>query len=715
MSGQPGGAAAPAGADADAAQGSRAAPSAASAPIVAGALAAGLAVMAAGVIETVWLVVAGGGASGIGLALALTLAAALPAALVGATVGSVGRILPAPSARAVHLVAITALVLAGGEALTVRTLVEHHASPGFIGLAAGTAAPVWGALATLAGVALARLLGRLPLRRPAAAAAAWLVLVWLMLGGAALLSPALAVALPLHLAATATVAIAAIIPATSVARRAARALARSPGRRQALVLAGGFSLAAVLMASGVLSLGDREDARAAVSRSPALDAWAGALRALSDVDGDGSGWLLGGGDCRPLDRTIHPGAHDLPGDGVDQDCSGTDRVRRGRPPARQFTIPPALAGRRFSILLITIDTVRADHVGWDGYRRATTPSLDALAARATVFERAYAAGSSTIFSLPALETSAPTEALPLGAQTHPGGFPRRLGDRAVTLAEVLAQRGMRTGLFTAAPYFDGWNLDQGFDQVVNLKPGGAQPSGARLTAHLLEWLRSIPAEDRWFAWIHYMEPHAPYSPPAGAVRFGQGSAAVDRYDGEIRYDDDRIGEVLAALAADPARAASTIVVVTADHGEHFTGDSGGHGGVREEIIHVPLFIAVPGMAPRRIAAPVSLLDVAPTLAVLAGAQVPAGWLGRPLVPEIARGHGDPGRVVFGADPRTHEVAAVGQRWKLAWDQRDDVTRLIDLASDPGEERDRGRQEPRRRAALRQALIDWHQLLLDTRR
>jgi hypothetical protein len=499
----------------------------------------------------------------------------------------------------------------------------------------------------------------------------------------ALAAPPFAALFPFHLAATLTIVIAAAVPAWHLA--APRLLAL---RGRALGAIGG----ALALAAGatVVIAGGRESARAGIIRSPAMRAVATAVRAVTDVDRDGASSILGGGDCRPFDGAVHPGARDLPGDGIDQNCRGGDYVRQPPPsPAPDAPVPPALLEARPSVLLVTIDTLRRDHVGFAGYARPTTPALDALAARGAWFDAAYSTGSYTVGVLPTLVTSRTMDELAFGEKTRPGGFPARLLPEATTLAEALAGAGLRGAMFTSYPFFDGWGLDQGFEHVVNAAWDEARPTAPRLTDEALAWLRTLPAGDRFFLWIHYQEPHAPYL--ARTTRFGE--TAVDRYDSEIRFVDDELGRLLRAI--DPAR---TIVVVTSDHGETIGDVSGGHAGLSEEVLRVPLAIAAPGLAPRRLFGLVSLLDVAPTICALAGVTAPPAFTGRALVAAVVEGREEPERLVFASDARAGLHAVIASDASLTWRERDDVATVTGPAG--------------RRPVLEVALHAWRERVLD---
>jgi len=274
-----------------------------------------------------------------------------------------------------------------------------------------------------------------------------------------------------------------------------------------------------------------------------------------------------------------------------------------------------------NVLLITIDTLRADHVGAYGYTKARTPVLDALATGGVVFDRAYAASPVTL----------PSHATLLTGRYPPGHGSRDNGLRATaevpTLATLLNARGVRTAAFVAAfPLDHQFGLNRGFEVYGDQIPRG--PDGrlanerpaSQVVDDAIAWLRTIappgaPAPPAFFLWVHLFEPHAPYGDPS------TGRSAVERYDDEIATVDREIGRLLGALG--PARS-ETLVAAAGDHGEAF----GEHGEYAHSIfvydttLRVPLLFSGPGItAGTRVAGAVTLADVAPTLMRQLGASL----------------------------------------------------------------------------------------------
>jgi arylsulfatase A-like enzyme len=307
------------------------------------------------------------------------------------------------------------------------------------------------------------------------------------------------------------------------------------------------------------------------------------------------------------------------------------------------------APERRNLIVISIDSLRADHVGCYGYAAPTTPSLDRLAAEGVVFRRAYAPSPWTLPSHASLFTGLEPAAHGVDhGQAH-------LADGATTLAELLRERGHRTAAVVCAPLLRRkFGLDQGFDTYdveligKNYLEARRAKVADRVTDKALALVDAAP--DRpFFLFLHYWDPHYDYNPAQAYLDlFDPGyvgpvdgldihdrtdlTAAmpardlqhlVARYDAEIRWTDAEIGRLLDGLRA-RGRDRDTAVVVTSDHGEEFL-DHGGTGHTRtcyEEVLRIPLIARVPWLAagPRVVDEHVSLLDLYPTILDLLGAS-----------------------------------------------------------------------------------------------
>jgi arylsulfatase A-like enzyme len=381
-----------------------------------------------------------------------------------------------------------------------------------------------------------------------------------------------------------------------------------------------------------------------------------------------------------------------------------------------------------NLVLISIDTLRADHVGLHGYRRDTTPRLDAFARRSVWFERAVAQASSTAPSHGALLTSRYPSSY--GEPPWPGGPP----DWVDTLAEVLQRHGFATWGFVDGGYMRRvFGFAQGFDHFederVKIK---------RMLGKVGAWLDSHRPE-RFFLLVHCYDVHTPYNPPppydrmfvdpayAGTFRpnaaqfaaaekgrlpFGpeDRAFAIGRYDGGIRYTDDQIGGFLDDLDR-RGLLESSVVVITSDHGEEF-GEHGRYGHWQlyyHANLHVPLIIHAPGLAPRAVGEVVELVDVVPTVLELLRLPPLEGAMGRSLVPLLdGTATGPEGErfafaesVIWADGWRT----VVGRDHQLLFHPKTGATRLYDLRDDPAQHRDVAPQNPdvvtRLRAVLRE--------------
>ena len=504
---------------------------------------------------------------------------------------------------------------------------------------------------------------------------------------------------------------------------AGRRLAARLARRHAGAVVGGGAVTAVALAVVMIVAGDRGGViKAAVGYSGLGGPIAQTVRRAFDFDRDGYARYLGGGDCDDGDPAIHPGARDIPGDGVDQNCAGGDARLSRRTEDTAFVAPPATLPPDFNVVMITIDTLRADHLGMYGYARDTSPSLDALAAEATVFANAWAHAPSTRYSIPAILTGR----LPLDVDYDfgVGGWPG-LSPKATTIAEVLKDRGLRTGAILNYHYFDAHRrMNQGFDTYDNENKRlhqGSDPAHTRgssspqQTDKAIAWLDEHGA-DRFFLWVHYYDPHHEYERHDGVPSFGD--EPVDVYDHEIRWTDGHIGRLFDDLRR-RGLWDRTVIVVTGDHGEGF-----GEHGIDLHGYHlyaaqtkVPLIIRVPGQPGRVATTPAGHVDVLPTLANLAGvpASPPPPWLtrvmGRSLV-DILGGQvpGDADRVVFqqlSYENNNEMRAAVSQRCHVIYNVSPHTSwEVYRIDLDPGETRDvEGAPGPC--AEVRDELARWH--------
>ncbi len=489
--------------------------------------------------------------------------------------------------------------------------------------------------------------------------------------------------------------------------------------RAARPAAFGLALAAFALVFVPLTLtriGASPQVKAVVSSaSPSLEALVRAVRRANDLDGDGFGSLLGENDCRPRDKRVHPGARDLPDDGVDQNCDGRDFSMRDLavPAGPERPVPPAFQ-KPYNVLLITIDTVRYDYTTFGhrpgGRTRDTTPNLAKLAEVATDFTFAQAPSAGTMASVPAILTSKFFHSgIALDETNIKPGMPPRLKPENLTLPEIMKQGGYQTGAILSHEYFNDWGMTQGVDEYDNDIGKTHDPnrvSSDRVTDRALAWIARRPT-GKWFLWLHYLDPHAQYVAHPDDTNWGD--SPEDLYEAELHYTDKHIGRLLDELRRMPG-GDRTIVVVTSDHGDAFNehGFSGHAIALTREILHVPLVIYVPDNLPRRLGQVVSNLDIVPTLAALCG--IPTGdasFEGRSLVPQIFYGQEDPDRTVFAETNYPVPLrAAVTTTKKLIFNMKSNFYELYDLVGDPLEQKNLAGSRPEELAQMRERLDRW---------
>jgi arylsulfatase A-like enzyme len=351
----------------------------------------------------------------------------------------------------------------------------------------------------------------------------------------------------------------------------------------------------------------------------------------------------------------------------------------------------------WSLLLITLDTTRADRLGAYGYRAAATPALDALAAQGVRYLRCY---SPVPLTLPS-HASILTGLLPPRHGVHANGT-QLLADEAVTLAERLRERGHATGAVIGAFVLDGrFGLAQGFEHYDDDLAEGASPSrfgyterdARRVTDRALRWLERH-AGGRFFLWVHYFDPHAPYAPPGY-----DGTLPVHLpYDAELEFVDRELARLLAELDRSGA-AARTLVVATADHGEALLEHGEATHGLfaYEATLRVPLLVRFPDAraAGHIVEQPVSLVDLVPSILLWLGAPVPADLDGEPLPLRDATPGADP-RALYFENEGPAQLFGWSPLWGIVLGDRKFIQaprpELYDLRADPAEARDLYRED-----------------------
>lgn len=420
-------------------------------------------------------------------------------------------------------------------------------------------------------------------------------------------------------------------------------------------------------------------------------------------------------------------------------------------PARRSTASDAP-----NIVFILVDALRQDRVSCFGYARDTTPNVDRLAHSGLRFTNTYAHGNRTIISMPALFTSLyPALTGAYGVQDEMSPLP----EARTTLAELCRDAGYTTFAMMSNPYLKRpFGLTQGFDRVEEFNGGrfglsvyrllmaaglvarphyahGTTASATEVTDAALSWISRAPREAPYFCYLHYMDAHHPYLPPAEFERMFRSRDELatidpeelfvktvdlvragtpyplepdelqrlsDLYDGSIRYVDTEIGRLLDAIdRADNGR--PTVVVFTSDHGDEFQehGCLYHNNVVIQELIRVPLVLWRSDRTfGREVVDLVRHVDVLPTLAELIGVEAPMAAMGRSLVPVFTGGALPAVASIAEGD---HCSALVEPGWKVMHVDTSGADALFDLSADPWGKADVSGAHPGRLDAMLELL------------
>ncbi|MBK9031818.1 MAG: sulfatase [Myxococcales bacterium] len=380
-----------------------------------------------------------------------------------------------------------------------------------------------------------------------------------------------------------------------------------------------------------------------------------------------------------------------------------------------------------------IDTLRVDRLGASGYQRngaSLTPNIDKFLTQAVWFKRTYAQANNTPRSMPSFMTSRYPSLVKVD-QMH-AKYPR-VDDANVMLFEQLAAAGFETRGHASHFYFrPERNFTQGFttfdnDGALDIGPSNKDVASPRIVPRAVASLAELGKSHQRFAmFVHLFEPHSSFVEHPGypPVTTSGTKAHAERYDYEIAFVDGWVGQLLDGLTA-AGLDDDTVVVVMSDHGEafgehNFGGQSMFHGtNLYDEQLRVPFAFRVPGAPARAVDDVVQLIDLAPTVVDLAGAAPDPSWLGRSLAPAI-RGEALPPRPAFaellaypGWEQDLKMAVAGDGAWKIINVISQRRTELYELATDPGERRDRWGDASAAAAKdqMQQLLLDWVEVTL----
>lgn len=483
-----------------------------------------------------------------------------------------------------------------------------------------------------------------------------------------------------------------------------------PKGRRAIALVGGLlTLIAVPTALSSANEDERKTLDALLGQ-PISGLSVRLLRTVTDVDIDGYSALLGGGDCAPFNPAVNPGADEIPSNGIDDNCVAGDATSGSRYQLAHLKRPKEPSP--VSVVLVTIDTLRADRMSLYGYERSTTPHIDRWARQALRFDRAYSAAPWTALSMSALfrgvyprrlkwtyvwETSHlrllrwPYEDKLRRGEKASKVYAAPIEDEHRTLSEWLSWRGMTT----AAVVDDGRSqfletrlrVAGEFDRYRMARVGGRHGGDPAVTRQAKAELKKLAANGPFFLWVHYFGPH---DAPRGVKkpRFGQGRSNM--YDHSIVDTDKQVGELIKAIAeARDDHDRPIAMMLTSDHGEEFLADHRGHGAnLKDTNLHVPLVVQGPGFEPGKTSVVVSLVDLLPTVLTWTDTPHPEGLDGGALQ-KVSTETPPPERTILAETWRVNRagkiyddrVGSIGTDYKLEWILSDQSPQLRRVGRD----------------------------------
>lgn len=452
----------------------------------------------------------------------------------------------------------------------------------------------------------------------------------------------------------------------------------------------------MLLFLGILTISGVVFSSKVPSKGPMSSIVFSILHPVLDGDNDGYLPLFDGKDCNDGDARVHSMAYDVPGNGVDEDCDGSDAQETSHLGLSDDT--PALipeGARSYNVVWIMVDALRADHLKTYGYKRRTSPNIDRLARTGLLFENAVSQYPSTGISVPSQLSGRYPEYMDWGKPKHKSHYVLESSNRLVT--DILKEHGYRTSAVVAAWVHKNISgLATHFDDFTPLYPHKEWKEKVKDSSPIAAF-KAIKMLDKrkkgqpFFLFVHFEDPHEPYENHEDPGK-RWGKKTLDRYDSDVYWSDLWIGVLLAYLKNEGLDK-DTIIVLTADHGEEF-GEHGGkyHGHqIYQESIHVPLILTGPGVPHDRVETRVALVDLPATLLDLVGIEEHRETLqGKSLLKTAATKDGDSERPIFsmlsdrGESPTRRAKAVFKGAHKLIVDETLGTEELYDLRSDPGE-------------------------------
>jgi arylsulfatase A-like enzyme len=428
-----------------------------------------------------------------------------------------------------------------------------------------------------------------------------------------------------------------------------------------------------------------------------------------DFDRDGYSRFLGGGDSDDSRADINPGAPEVVADGIDNNDIGGDLTERAvadwKDEHSSLHVGANPSARRLNIIFIFIDALRADHLGVYGYHRNTSPNIDKLAARSSVFDHGFTPAPNTFEALPKFMQSSYWD----------GHFE--------TWSEALARNGYNAFLFprrlpTLLRHVKGMrvihhNKPKRLEQTIDIA---------------LEELENTPSERPFAAYLYATDPHREYLKHAD---FDFGRSLTDLYDGEVAYTDSQFGRLFDWLEQ-TGRIKDTMIVLMADHGESL-GERGVYkhsSQLYNEQTHIPMIIFDPDLAPRHVSQYVSSIDLGPTMLNTVGIEPPSDWHGVSLLP-LMRGEPFTHPPIYGeqtqkqespyvlpeqnVNPETKKYMVITQDgYKLIYNRNFYTFELYNLKDDPMELNNLFEKMPEKSAELKRMVGRYVDILTVSR-